>query len=80
MMLTEIPGSRSYLTYPSFSGCLAALEEDYRTTVWTYQKNGEDAELHNRDMDLKVSNRYDEFEVQDQSPIELSRARVITAV
>ncbi|PHT58181.1 hypothetical protein CQW23_00544 [Capsicum baccatum] len=31
--------------YGSFSGCLSALEEDCRTTVWTYQKDGEDGAL-----------------------------------
>ncbi|MCD7462393.1 hypothetical protein HAX54_048412 [Datura stramonium] len=31
--------------YGSFSGCLSALEEDCRTTVWTYQKDVEDGTL-----------------------------------
>lgn len=31
--------------YGSFSGCLSALKEDCRTTVWTYKKDDEDGAL-----------------------------------
>ncbi|XP_006355417.1 uncharacterized protein [Solanum tuberosum] len=31
--------------YGSFSGCLSALKEDCRTTVWTYKKDNEDGAL-----------------------------------